>query len=274
MKSAGKARNNGLYRHIRTSKEIIRNLLNDYQKGIIIVMVAMILIFAVIYPKTISRVGYRYNDEILVPNQENGNIVYSGKINGVPTQFIVSKEKSIVLQHGDKTYGPYTMKEDPTAIPKDEELAEQMIGVEICNNDKVLFRGGVLDFGDDYWLYNEDGTLDNFGFTYVTGDGIERDENGNVIDKIEPSASTIYELINDPELTHKGEALAWFGAAFICVLNVLSILFADELFRWNLLFQIRNVENAEPSDWEIAGRYIGWTVMTIMSLVIFITGLQ
>lgn len=31
MKSAGKARNNGLYRHIRTSKEIIRNLLNDYE---------------------------------------------------------------------------------------------------------------------------------------------------------------------------------------------------------------------------------------------------
>lgn len=33
MKSAGKARNNGLYRHIRTSKEIIRNLLNDYSKS-------------------------------------------------------------------------------------------------------------------------------------------------------------------------------------------------------------------------------------------------
>lgn len=32
MKSAGKARNNGLYRHIRTSKEIIRNLLNDFPK--------------------------------------------------------------------------------------------------------------------------------------------------------------------------------------------------------------------------------------------------
>ena len=33
MKSAGKARSNGLYRHIRTSKEIIRNLLNDYLKN-------------------------------------------------------------------------------------------------------------------------------------------------------------------------------------------------------------------------------------------------
>ena len=35
MKSAGKARNNGLYRHIRTSKEIIRNLLNDYDNILI-----------------------------------------------------------------------------------------------------------------------------------------------------------------------------------------------------------------------------------------------
>ena len=34
MKSAGKARSNGLYRHIRTSKEIIRNLLNDYTQTI------------------------------------------------------------------------------------------------------------------------------------------------------------------------------------------------------------------------------------------------
>lgn len=32
MKCAGKARNNVLYRHIRTSKEIIRNLLNDYKE--------------------------------------------------------------------------------------------------------------------------------------------------------------------------------------------------------------------------------------------------
>ncbi len=247
--------------------------LNFYQKGVLIVMIVMALIFAVIYPKTISRVGYKYNDAILVPTQENGNTVYSGKIQGELAQFIVSNDNTIVFNYGDKTYGQYTMKEDPTAIPKGEKLKEQMIGIEIRNGDKILFRGGVLDVGDFYWLYNEEGTLD-IGFAYVTSDGIERDENGNVIDRIEPSASTIYELLNDPQLTHKGKALAWFGAVFICILNALSILFADELFRWNLLFQIHNVENAEPSDWEIAGRYIGWTVMTIMVLVIFIMGLQ
>ena len=42
MKSAGKARNNGLYRHIRTSKEIIRNLLNDYKNNQILAIFRML----------------------------------------------------------------------------------------------------------------------------------------------------------------------------------------------------------------------------------------
>ena len=63
-------------------------------------------------------------------------------------------------------------------------------------------------------------------------------------------------------------------SGFICVLNALSILFADELFRWNLVFRISNADHAEPSDWEIAGRYISWTCMSIMALVLFIIGLQ
>lgn len=45
MKSAGKARNNGLYRHIRTSKEIIRNLLNDCLKNQIRDKLLLVLIF-------------------------------------------------------------------------------------------------------------------------------------------------------------------------------------------------------------------------------------
>ena len=248
--------------------------LNRYQKGLLIFMIVMVLIFAVIYPVTISRVGYRYNDAILVPTQEKGKIIYTGKIQGKKAQFIVSEDKSIVFQYGDKSYGTYTMKEDPTAIPEDEGLAEEMTGVEIHNGDELLFRGGVWDSGDFYWLYNEDGTLDNLGFAVYSSYGVEYDESGNVIDRMEPSAATIYELLNGPELTHKGEALAWFGAVFICIINALTMLFVDELFRWNLAFQIRNVENAEPSDWEIAQRYIAWTAMTIMALIIFIMGLQ
>lgn len=248
--------------------------LNRYQKGLLIFMIVMTLLFAIIYPVTISKVGYRYNDAILVPTQEKGKISYTGKIQGKRAQFIVSEGKSVEFQYGDKSYGTYTMKEDPTAIPKDREMAEEMTGVEIRKGDKLLFRGGVWDDGAFYWLYNEDGTLDNLGFAVYSSYGIEYDENGDVIDRLEPSASTIYELLNEPELTHKGEAQAWFVAVLACVFNVFTMLFADELFRWNLAFQIRNAENAEPSDLEITGRYIGWTAMTIVALVLFVMGLQ
>ena len=248
--------------------------LNYYQKGLLLLTAAMVLVFAVLYPVTISRVGFEYKGMILVPSQENGNTVYSGKIQGKQANFTVSEDKSVVFQYGKKIYEPYTIKEDATAIPKKEEMAEYMMGVELRQGEDILFRGGVLDTGNFYWLYSEDGTLDNVAISYVGSDGIERDKNGNIIDPVEPSASTILELMNNPELKHKGKWFVWFVAVFICVLNAVSILFADELFRWNLAFQIRNVDHAEPSDLEIAGRYIGWTVISIMALVIFIMGLQ
>ena len=248
--------------------------LNHYQQGILVLMAAMVLIFAAIYPMAIRRVGFEYNDAILVPSQENDSTVYSGKIQGQPAHFMVSADKTVTFQYGDKTYGPYTAKEDPTAIPENQELSGSMTGVEIRHGDEILFRGGVLDTGDYLWLYNEDGTVDNLGISYVIGDGVQMDENGNVIDPMEPSAATILKLMYDPELTHKGNGLAWFGAVLICILNALIILFADELFRWNLAFQIRNADSAEPTDLEIAGRYISWTVLAVAALVIFIIGLQ
>ena len=247
--------------------------LNRYQQGILVIMIAMALFFAVMYPVTIGRVGFEYKNAILVPRQGNDSTVYSGKIRGQQAQFTVSEDGTVVFRYGDKTYGPYTAKEDATAIPEGEELAEYMTGVELRRGETVLFRGGILETGDSFFLYNEDGTPD-FGISYVTGDGVERDENGNEIDPMEPSVSTILKLMKNPELTHKGEGFAWFGAVLICVLNAISILFADELFRWNLSFQIRNADGAEPSDFEIAGRYIGWTAMTIAALAIFIIGLQ
>lgn len=248
--------------------------LNLYQKGVLAVMLVMAIAFTGVYARTISRVGFEYMDTILLPSQEKDGTVYSGQIQGQQACFTVSEDRTVAFQYGDQTYGPYTAKEDPTAIPADEEKPEEMIGVELLEGDSVLFRGGVWMIGDEYLLYDEDGGLENIRITYTTGDGIERDENGNAVDPAEPSASTILRLMNDPQLTHKGEWPAWLGGVLLCVGNALLILFADKLFRWNLRFQIRDADNAEPSDWEMASRYIGWTALTILALVLFLLGLK
>lgn len=248
--------------------------LGRYQKGILLLITAMILVFAVVYPMTIAREGFAYENAILIPTQENGNTVYSGKIQGEQATFTVYPDKTVEFQYGDKTYGPYTAKADPTAIPKDSEMGEHMTGVELRQGEKVLFRGGVLDQGEYRLLYKEDGSSENIGFLITTSNGTLMDENGNVIDPVEPSASAILDLMAGPELTHKGEWLAWFSGVFVCLLTAVSILFADELFHLNLAFRIRDVDRAEPSDWEIAGRYITWTVLPIMAMILFIMGLE
>lgn len=234
-------------------------------------MIVTAVVFAVIYPITISRVGYRYDDAILVPTQENGNTLYSGKIKGQPACFTVSAD-TVVFQYGDTIYGPYTVKDDPAAVPKDHEMSRSMTGIEVREGDEILFRGGVMDVGEYYWFYNEDGTSGSI--IYITSDGIERDGNGNPVDRMKPSLSTIYELTHTPELTHKGHGLAWFIAVIGYVFNAISILFADELFRWRLVFRVRNVWDAEPTEWEIAGRHVAWTAITVVVLVLFIMGLQ
>ncbi len=241
----------------------IKNL-DGYQKGILIFMIVMIAAFAVLYFITISKVGFEYGNTILIESSENGNTIYSGKIDGYQASFTVSGEKTVVFQYGEKVYGPYTVKEDSAAIPKDKKTAENMHGVELFKGDTVIFRGGVQEAKGGYRLYNEDGTPD-MGEIYVAGE--------TETDFMEPDVSTILNLMNNPKLTHKGEWKIWIVAVFFCILNVILILFEEELFRWDIKFRIRNADNAEPSGLEITGRYIGWTIITIVALGIFIIGL-
>ncbi len=250
--------------------------LERYPKVVLLLMAAMILVFTVAYPMTISRKGFAYADVILVPSQENGNTVYSGKIHGEPSCFTVFADKTVTFQYGDKTYGPYTAKVDPTAVPKDEDMGTSMTGVELFQGEKLIFRGGVLNTESGLWLYNQDGTVENSNVSITVGatNGVQMDADGNIIDWMEPSAANILSLMAGPQLTHKGEWTAWLCGVFVCVVAAISILFADELFQWNLAFRIRNVYDAEPSDWEITSRYITWTAVLIMAMILFITGLQ
>lgn len=252
--------------------------LNLYQKIILGLMTAMLVAFTVAYAVVTSRVGYAYKGAILLPQEEVDGVSYTGRVYGVETVIMVDADNAVTFACGDTVYGPYTVKEDPAAVPKDSDLAEFMRGVEILEGESVLFRGGVfeMDTGSafDIVFYGEDGSITYPGVIYSNGDGIERDSDGNPIDKMKPSPVDILELTGEPELTNKGEWGMWFAGVFISALTAVLILYADELFRWNLSFQIRNVERAEPSEWEMFSRYVSWTVLFITALFAYIVGLK
>ena len=253
----------------------IRNL-DRYQKIILLLLSAMLVIFTVAYAAVSSRVGFAYKGAILIPQESGGSTVYSGRIKGETASFTVAQDKTVTFHYGDKLYGPYTACEDPTAVPKDFEMSKHMTGVEIREGESLFFRGGVWVTGEsnrEILLFDEDGGFSGVDVTFTSGDGAVYDSEGNAVDQMAPSAVTILRLMDTPELTSKGEWLAWFCGVFISAVTAISILFADELFRWNLAFIIRNADRAEPSEWEIMGRYIGWTISFIMVPVIYILGL-
>ena len=244
--------------------------LDRYQQVLLLLLSLMLVVFCVIYCIVSSRVGYLYHDVVLVSGTENGNTVYSGKINGWKCRFTVTEDKTVTLQCGDRVYGPYTARKDPTAVPEDSVLSGD-VGIEIRKGDEVFFRGAVYRSGDEMILFEEDGGIQ---LDIISSGGIMLDDEGNLIDRLEPSAWAIVELMKGPELTHKGQWGAWFGGVVLSVVMLLSMLFADEWFRFGLMFRVQNVDSVEPSDWELASRYIAWSITTIMVLVIYLIGLR
>ena len=119
------------------------------------------------------------------------------------------------FRYGETIYGPYTVKEDPSAIPKRGEDMEtpaetkNMRGIELYRGDELLFRGGARYFANGYRLYNEEGEMEVLG--PITAGGKSLEGNGNT---------------------------------------------------------------AGPSEWEIAGRYLTWTIFLIWAVTAFIAGLQ
>ena len=239
--------------------------LDTFQKVVLAVMIVLALVFAVLYAKTVSRVGFSYKDTILVPSREDGATVYSGKIDGQHARFTVAQDKTIRFQWGDKTYGPYTVQKNGTG---------ETYGLEIYDGESLMFRGKYEADGDGFWLYNEDGTVHSIANASFSVDGQEWDADGNLYDPVKPTVFTILSLYIGPKLTHRGNWLAWFLGVFLCVLNAVYILFAEELFRLGLSFRINNVSNAEPSEWELMSRKIGAAGLTVCALLVFSMGLK
>lgn len=234
--------------------------LNRPRQVFFILLVVLVLLFAVLYAVQSSKVGFSYYGEILVAKEKDGVTTYTGKIKGEEACFTVYSDNSVEFRYGSRKYGPYTIREDSTAIPVDNELSSSMKGIEIDSPNGVLFRGGVTYNVWPQQIVRENGEKLNFSTS------------GNVPGT--PSVKTILTLTEDPTLTHKGHWGLWLLGVVYSAIMAFSVFFADELFYWRMSWRVRDVDMVEPSEWEIIGRYVGWTLSIIVIAAWFIWGLQ
>lgn len=240
--------------------ERIKNL-GRFQKGVLVVLIAVVTIFTILYSIAFSKIGFVDGDAFLEKRMDGNDTVYTGTTDGYVLSYKITQENVVFCNYGDHTYGPYTVRKDPTAVPKSNGRANDMVGVEIREGEEILFRGGVLVIDENILLYEEtteasNGYMDLPGYSYG-----------------EPTAQMILYLLSGPKLVKGGNIWCWIGGVIAAALTAFSVIFAEELFAFALSFRIRYAELAEPSDWEIVSRYAGWALGVFATPIIFLFGL-
>lgn len=233
-----------------------------FQRIMLLLQLFLILLFLILYATLGMQQVIRYNGALLRCRTQGDATTYSGKLNGQKVVFTVSPGPVVEFRAGETLYGPYTILEDPTAVPQEHERAEHLHGVEVRKGDQLLFRGAYSHLGILPILYSENGSV------FYSGVKV------HYSDDLKPNAADILRVALEPDPARRGNWYLWWLGVFVCVACAVLILYADKLFRWNLRFIIRDPEDAEPSDWALFSRWVGWIVLTIFALVLFIMGLN
>lgn len=65
----------------------------------------------------------------------------------------------------------------------------------------------------------------------------------------------------------------WFFGFFLCLVDAHAILYADEIFRWNMSWRVRHPERVMPSQDELDRREFIAVIRALLSLALFLMGL-
>ena len=117
--------------------------LDRYQKVLFVLLCVMVIVFTLVYAVVSARVGFEFYGSILLPRTVGRDTVYSGTVAAEKITITVTAEKSVTFDCGVKVYGPFTVVEDPTAIPPDANRELYTTGIEVRQGDSAYFRGGV-----------------------------------------------------------------------------------------------------------------------------------
>ena len=248
--------------------------MNLYQRILLAVMLAEIFGFLIANVIVVNRPGLAYGDALLYPSTEGELQVYEGELDGESARFTVSPAGEISYQWGDYSYGLWQVRVDPAAFPETlgEHDGKYNIGLEISQGGAVLFRGGYCP-GDTLSLWDESGEpLWDIRVSASMSDGTVIGEDGRVIsseEQHEPGLGALARIVLAPELTHRGNVWLYLAVTLLAVFNCFQICFPHLFFRLSLWSRVRNIDDAEPSDWYIAMENIEWAVLAIVCLLLY-----
>lgn len=269
-----------------------------FRQAMLAATVGLMLLFAVLYPIMSSQKGLEYGNDFYKLNVQGDAKVYTGVDHG-QKQFVYTdapkgdgkKTVCIVRETAEgymvdyqiegQNFGPYQLnKVHLSDLPAALAQAPLGGGLEIKNTatGEVLFRGGYL-VSVGYLLVDENAVTEADKaadpLSRVSVNGFTFFDYKPAVPEEGPSPDDLvhFTLGAGGNLTHRGEGAYFALALLVAVFNAVSILYAEELFTWQMSFRVAEPEKAEPSEWELFGRHVGWCLFLLMELTILLYGL-
>ncbi len=230
------------------------------QQIMLIIQLLMLLIFIPLFMTVGKQSVLSWHNGWMRAENVGDSVVYSGRGEHKGKSFTVTGDTVEYRLEGELIH-TYTVAEAPDAIPDNKSLnitgsgSKLMKGFEISRDGESIMRGAYIPNSVSYY-HPETGGIE----TYKNYEAPEE-------------AKGIFHMLVMQETEPRGNLQIFAMAIFICIVNALSIYFVDELFRFNLSFAIKNAERAEPSDWELFTRWVGWVLLSGTALASFIVSI-
>lgn len=246
--------------------------LTRFRRLLILFQGALLLLFLLLYPLWADKEGVELHGTFYEKTVQGDTVTYQGKAGGFRTVYTVPRsggECTVECRIEEEVFGPYTVSPDPEAAGDTGSWDGPVTGgVQVRRGEELLYRGAYYVGADGALLWFKGGSALYWGGGVTTVTGYSTPATIQ-----EPEVDDILRFALGPNLVHRGDLLFFWLLLLIALLNSASILYADELFRWDLSFRIRDAEWAEPSDWELGSRYVGWCLLCAVEVGILIHGL-
>ena len=235
-----------------------------FRRVLVALLAGMILGGGIATTVVTGREGIKYQETLLLLTREGEACRYTGRLDGERAEFTVRPGGLVEYRWGEEAYGPYQVVEDPSAAPE-----KGMTGLEIRLGDETIFRGAYSGAVGWAMLQDESGKITDMLDLISDGPG-GRAYSAGGRDRHGPSLAAVAGLGMDRlGLTHRGNLGLYLLATALAAVTIFMVCCPELMFRWNIMWDIRNPEKAEPSDWYLFSERVTWIACTGLAAYLY-----